>query len=53
MPGLEKNLEKDWLKWVELLKESVVWITDAKKVKKLEGDVTKLERSISQLRSIY
>ena len=51
VPQLEKDLEKAQLKWVDLAKESAILSPEVKKVSKLEADVTKLQKTISELRN--
>ena len=52
VPRLEKDLEQARLKWANMAKQHVVWIAEVRKVRKLEADVTELEKSMSQLRSL-
>ena len=53
VPQLEKNLEEARLKWADFAKETIIWISKVKKVRNMEADVTGLEKSISQLRSVH
>ena len=53
MPKLERGLENVRVKWSTLVKERDSWAIDAKKMKKLEADMTKMEKVMSQLRSIH
>ena len=53
VPQLEKNLEKDRLKWADLAKERAALSAEVKKVTKLEADVAELQKTISKLCSAY
>ena len=49
VPKLERELEKVRVKWSTLVKEHASWDVDAKKMKKLKADMTKMEKVMSQL----
>ena len=53
VPQLEKDLEKDRLKWADLAKERAALSAEVKKVTKLEVDVAELQKTISKLCSAY
>ena len=53
VPKLERELENVRVKWSMLVKEHASWVVDAKKMKKLEADMTKIEKVMSKLRSIH
>ena len=45
MLQLEKELEEDRLKWVDLAKERLALVPEVKKVTKLEADVIALQKN--------
>ena len=47
MPELENELKRVKLEWSTLVKESTTWVTDVKKMMKLEADMTEMEKVMS------
>ena len=52
MPEHERELEKARIEWSTLAKESVAWVSNAKKARKLEANLAEMEKVMTQLQSI-